>query len=52
MSDARQTIKAAKERQEEDSKVAGAETPKERQEQVSTHLHQRACREGERWYGG
>ncbi|QRX93361.1 hypothetical protein [Streptomyces noursei] len=52
MSEAKHTIQAAKERQDEDSKVSGAETPKERQVQVSTHLHERAHQEGERWYGG
>ncbi|MFB7634915.1 hypothetical protein ACFC0M_28730 [Streptomyces sp. NPDC056149] len=50
--EARQTVKAAKERQEEDSKVSGAKTPKEKQQQISTHLHERGYREGERWYGG
>jgi hypothetical protein len=48
----KKTVEAAKGRQERDSKEAGAKTPKEKQEQVSTHLHERGYREGERFYGG
>jgi hypothetical protein len=49
---AKTTIAAALGRQERDSTDAGAETPKEKQEQVSTNLHEKAYRERERWAGG
>ncbi|AJC57803.1 MULTISPECIES: hypothetical protein [Streptomyces] len=52
MSNEKYTVQAAKERQEEDSKMSGAETPKEKQQQVSNHLHGRAYDQGQRWYGG
>ncbi|MFF1450207.1 hypothetical protein ACFVYF_19010 [Streptomyces sp. NPDC058274] len=48
----KKTVKAAKERRDRDSEEAGAKTPKEKQEQVSQHLHERSFGEGERWYGG
>ncbi|MGW0876631.1 hypothetical protein ACWD3Z_40070 [Streptomyces sp. NPDC002740] len=48
----KKTVGAAQQRRDRDSKVAEATTPKEKQEQVSQHLHERGFREGERWYGG
>jgi len=50
MSKSKKTVEAAKGRQERDAKESGAQTPAEKQEQVSTHLHERGYHE-DRWYG-
>ncbi|MET8831016.1 hypothetical protein ABZX40_08340 [Streptomyces sp. NPDC004610] len=46
------TVAAAQKRRDADSKANGAETPKERQEQVSNRVHMKAAAEGFRWPGG
>ncbi|WP_159048633.1 hypothetical protein [Streptomyces sp. NRRL F-4489] len=50
MSKAKHTIKAAKERRNRDSEVAGTQNAKERQAMVSQNLDERGQKEG-RWYG-
>lgn len=50
MSKSKHTVDAAKGRQDRDSQTAGAHGPQERQQQVSTHLHEKGGKE-DRWYG-
>jgi hypothetical protein len=52
VSESKKTVDAAKGRRDRDSKETGASTPKEKQEQVSTNLHEKGYREGQRFYGG
>ncbi|MEU3252885.1 hypothetical protein [Streptomyces sp. NPDC006997] len=51
VSKSKKSVDAAKGRRDRDSKEAGATTPQERQEQVSTNLHKKGYREGQRFYG-
>ncbi|MFB8772967.1 hypothetical protein [Streptomyces broussonetiae] len=50
VSKSKKSVDAAKGRRDRDSKEAGATTPAQRQEQVSTNLARKAHREG-RFYG-